>query len=128
MPKQIYLTPTKTDVSNASPFMDVISSDTYGSIDLISTGSTVNNISAQKNVYLEDVHIPSSHQKVIESDLNVLGNIYIDKGVDVTVGSEQINTDAYIYVNGFVNVTDTIDLGGTMNIVGISNLSGSTGT
>jgi len=126
MAKQIFFTPTTATLDDGSPFMSVVTNDPYGDIQVVTTHQTVNNLSPIKNTYLEDVHIPSTHQKAIEGDLNVLGDVFIDQGTIIPIGAELIDTAGYLYVNGFINVTGTIDNGGTILAVGTSNKTGTT--
>ena len=126
MPKEIYLTPRTATVDDVNPFMGVASHDPYGNIEMVTTGATINSIAPIKNTYLSDMRIPETHQKAIEGDLNVRGNVDIDRGELIPIGSELVNTAGYLHVNGFVNVTGTIDLGGTLDLVGVSNKTGTT--
>ena len=116
MNKQIYSTPTETNTNDGSPFVNVINTTKEGNLDIVTTGSTINSLAADKHTVVGAVYIQPNHHKVIPTDLNVNGDITVASDDDIMIGDDLVHQAGYLGVNGFIHCTGTMDIQGDLDM------------
>ena len=121
MAKQIYLTPNTAVTGDTTPFMNVLSTNADGNIEVVTTGGTINTFSptniSTKWYETNDVVVKHAEHKYFNHKYFVDGNLNINIGNIKTIGDQTFRDDAYLGIKGDLMVTGTLNIGGDLEII-----------
>jgi hypothetical protein len=117
MAKQQYIQPTVAVTGDTTGFMNVISTTDGGEIQIVTTGATVNTIAPDRHIVLGDVLVSPGHYKVIPTDYYIDGDLTIEAGEPVTIGTETIEYAGHVAIAGeLLTCSGVIDIQGGLSI------------